>query len=94
MRPWSAALVLALGAAHLLALDGLGRALTSAPSRLSDTLWILLLLLLWSAAFGLILAAILGERDRRDLAAWYEGEDEDGEDDEDDEDAPPRRWLH
>jgi len=51
--------------------------------------WLVFLVLLWAAGFGLILAALLRERDR--------AETEDNGDDADDEhegDEKPPRWLH
>lgn len=53
--------------------------------------WMLFLALLWGTALGLVLAALLRERDRteamQEAKRWEEEED-------DDDDEKPRRWLH
>lgn len=53
---------------------------------------LIFLMLLWAAGFGLILAAVLRDRDRAERETGPREEDED-ELDEDGNDTPPR-WLH
>lgn len=54
--------------------------------------WMLFLVLLWGTALGLVLAALLRERDRTE--AVKEAQRWEDEDDEDDGEDKPRRWLH
>jgi hypothetical protein len=56
--------------------------------------WIALMILVWGAGFGLILTALLRERDRSKAAAAAEAE-EPNEDGETGETGDRRgRWLH
>lgn len=54
----------------------------------SSAYWLVFLVLLWASGLGLILAALLRERDRLERAH------EDDERDENGDDESPNRWLH
>ena len=55
--------------------------------------WVALMILVWGAGFGLILTALLRERDRAQAAAAAEAEEPTSEDDSEANDRRGR-WLH
>jgi hypothetical protein len=58
--------------------------------------WIVFLVLLWAAGLGLMLAALLRDRDRAraEKEAEEKAEDEQDDEEQDDDNGQPRHWLH